>query len=66
MTLDDGLLVGRDGTLRAAMRCIDANTTGIALVVDGERRLLGTVTDGDIRRAILADIDLDSSLAVGA
>ncbi len=62
MTLDDGLLVGRDGTLRDAMRCIDANTTGIALVVDGERRLLGTVTDGEIRRAILADVDLDTSL----
>ena len=62
MTLDDSLFMGRDGTLRDAMRCIDANRTGIALVADGERRLLGTVTDGDIRRAILADIDLDTPL----
>jgi dTDP-glucose pyrophosphorylase len=45
-------------SLREAMACIDSNRTGIALVVDGERRLLGTVTDGDLRRAMLADLDL--------
>jgi dTDP-glucose pyrophosphorylase len=42
------------------MMCIDRNAEGIALVVDEERRLIGTVTDGDIRRAILAGMDLDS------
>lgn len=31
----------------------------IALVVDGEGRLLGTVTDGDIRRALLEKTPLD-------
>lgn len=30
---------------------------GLALVVDSENRLLGTVTDGDIRRAILTGVD---------
>lgn len=33
----------------------------IALVVDDQGRLLGTVTDGDIRRAILRGISLDES-----
>ncbi len=37
---------------------------GLALVVDEDRHLLGTVTDGDIRRAILADIDLDQPVEV--
>lgn len=32
---------------------IDRGSAQIALVIDGERRLLGTVTDGDIRRALL-------------
>lgn len=35
------------------MRLIDKTAMQIALVVDADRRLLGTVTDGDIRRAIL-------------
>jgi dTDP-glucose pyrophosphorylase len=46
--------------VRDAMACIDRNTKGIALVLDAGQRLLGTVTDGDIRRAILAKIPLDS------
>jgi nucleotide sugar dehydrogenase len=32
---------------------------GIALVVDKDQRLLGTVTDGDVRRAVLASGSLD-------
>jgi dTDP-glucose pyrophosphorylase len=41
------------------MECIDRSAKGIALVLDNECRLIGTVTDGDIRRAILAGMDLD-------
>ncbi len=52
-------LVSPESSIREVMACIDRNAKGIALVVDGDRRLLGTVTDGDIRRAILARIDLD-------
>ena len=42
-----------------AMICIDRNARGIALV-DKEGRLLGTVTDGDIRRAVLARVNLET------
>ncbi len=48
-------------SIREVIACIDKNQEGIALVVDKQRHLLGTVTDGDIRRAILAGVDLDSS-----
>ena len=44
----------------AAIRDVMANiglAKGLALVVDGRNRLLGTVTDGDIRRAILTGVD---------
>ena len=44
------------------MECIDQSAKGIALVLDDERHLIGTVTDGDIRRAILAGMDLDLSI----
>jgi dTDP-glucose pyrophosphorylase/CBS domain-containing protein len=49
-------------SIREAMACIDSNSKEIALVVDQQGYLLGTVTDGDIRRAILAAFDLDSQV----
>jgi len=53
-------LVALDSSIREVMACINRNAKGIALVVDEERHLVGTVTDGDVRRAILAGIiDLD-------
>jgi dTDP-glucose pyrophosphorylase len=44
------------------MGVIDRHGKGIALVVDEQQRLLATITDGDIRRAILAGLDLDQSV----
>lgn len=35
---------------------------GIVLVVDSNRKLLGTITDGDVRRALLAKMDLNQSV----
>ena len=49
----DRILVGPKATIRETMAQIGAGGAEIALVVDGTRRLLGTVTDGDIRRALL-------------
>ena len=43
-----------------ALRIIDSSRLQIAMVVDGEGRLLGTVTDGDVRRALLAGKSLTS------
>jgi len=54
------LCVFPTASIREAMACIDRNSKEIALVVDPQGYLLGTVTDGDIRRAILAAVDLDS------
>jgi dTDP-glucose pyrophosphorylase len=39
---------------------IQAAAKQIALVVDGDGKLLGTITDGDVRRSILAGIPLDA------
>ncbi|MGC8806551.1 MAG: aminotransferase class I/II-fold pyridoxal phosphate-dependent enzyme [Thiomonas sp.] len=43
-------------TLRDALTTLDATAQGIVLVTDAQRRLLRTVTDGDLRRAALAGI----------
>ena len=42
-----------------AMAKLDANTTKIILVLDADGRLNGTLTDGDVRRAMLAGITLE-------
>lgn len=49
-------------TISETMRVIDKGAKGIALVIDEDRRLLGTITDGDVRRAILASVDLNEGV----
>jgi dTDP-glucose pyrophosphorylase len=44
--------------------CIDRNERGIAIVVDADWHLLGTITDGDVRRAMLLGVNLDASVGV--
>ena len=53
------LCVSAHSTIRQAIACIEKNTAKIALVVDEDTQLLNTVTDGDVRRAMLAGTDLD-------
>ena len=56
------LCIEPDKRIREAMEYIDRNLKGIVLVcVQG--RLVGTVTDGDIRRAILMGSDLEAPVA---
>ena len=56
------LVIGPASSVREVMELIDRSGIGIALVLDESQHLLGTVTDGDIRRAILAGTDLNSSV----
>jgi dTDP-glucose pyrophosphorylase len=53
-------VISSSSTLRQAMQAIDDGRLGIALVVDPEGRLLGTITDGDVRRALLRDDGLEA------
>ena len=52
-----------DAPIREAVRLIEESRRGIATVVDDEGRILGTLTDGDIRRLILRGGGLDSPVA---
>ena len=56
------LLIAPQSTVRQAIQAIDAGRAHLALVVEPARRLVGTVTDGDVRRALLRGIDLDAPL----
>lgn len=47
-------LIPPTATVRDAMRTLESCEAKIAIVVDGDRKLLGVLTDGDVRRALLA------------
>lgn len=53
------LRISPEHSILQAMASIDRNGEGITMVVDSENRLIGTVTDGDIRRAILSGMNLE-------
>jgi len=53
-------IIPSTASIRAAMEAIDRDVSRIALLVGAGGELVGTVTDGDARRAILAGTSLDS------
>lgn len=46
--------------IRDALQLIDSESLRIALVVDDQFRLLGVVTDGDVRRGLLKNLSINS------
>jgi len=55
-------IVPADATLKYAIQCLNKSGLQIVLVVSPEEILLGTLTDGDIRRGLLRGLDMDSSI----
>jgi dTDP-glucose pyrophosphorylase len=55
-------LLNIDSTLRQAIACLEESACQIILVVSTDNTLLGTLTDGDIRRGLLRGLDLDSPM----
>ena len=53
-------IIHASATMREVIANLNASGLQIVLVVDEEQKLLGTVTDGDIRRSLLLGVDLDS------
>ncbi|MGI8401534.1 MAG: nucleotidyltransferase family protein [Gemmatimonadaceae bacterium] len=54
------LLVLVDATLLEALQVLEAGAQSIAFVCDADQKVIGSLTDGDARRAILAGASLDS------
>lgn len=59
----ENILISPHSTIRQALEIIDKGAMKIALVVDEQQKLLGTLSDGDVRRAILKGINLDESVS---
>jgi dTDP-glucose pyrophosphorylase len=51
-------IVGTQATVGEAIAAIENGSIQVALVLNGESRLLGIVTDGDVRRGLLRGIPL--------
>lgn len=67
MTNIDPILVPLGISLKEIMKVIDeaphrGSVAGIALVIDENRKLLGVVTDGDVRRALLKGASMSSKV----
>ena len=60
MKLED-LFIREEATIREALSQLDKTAQKILIVVEG-RKLLGVLTDGDIRRWILKNGDLNESI----
>lgn len=56
-------LLAADATLQQAILSLDASALQIAIVVDHDGSLIGTLTDGDIRRGLLRGLDMQSPVA---
>jgi dTDP-glucose pyrophosphorylase len=52
------ILIPPSATIAQAICVIDKEALRVALIVDGKEQLLGIVTDGDIRRAIIRHVPL--------
>lgn len=59
----ESVLIPPDLPLQSAIGVLDRGGLQIAVVVDEHRRILGTVTDGDIRRALIRQVSLTAPVA---
>lgn len=55
-------LLPANACLRDAIRCLDQSGLQIAMLVSDTDQLLGTLTDGDIRRGLLRGLELHDSV----
>lgn len=68
MSVDGDLIadftVSDKNTIRGAMEVISANGREVVVVRDDHNKILGLVTDGDIRRGLLSGLTLESSVTL--
>ena len=58
----DKLYIKSQESLFSAISAIDKNSLGVIFIVDDKKKLIGVLTDGDIRRALLNGKSLESSI----
>lgn len=56
------IVIAPQSTIEDALKVIEAGAVRIAFVVDEDGRLLGTLSDGDVRRAIIGRMPLSANV----
>lgn len=56
------LFVYKSYSIKEVLKIIDSGAIGMVIVVDEDKKIIGTITDGDIRRAILQDYSIDEPI----
>ncbi len=56
------IIVKTTDTIKETLQTIDTQALRIAVVIDSDKKVIGTICDGDIRRAILKGCELDDSI----
>ena len=54
--------INQNATIKKALKVIAGGNIKIATVVDKKDKLIGTITDGDIRRGFLKGLNINSSI----
>ncbi|MDO9267467.1 MAG: nucleotidyltransferase family protein [Sulfurimonas sp.] len=58
----DNIKLAPNATIKEALKTIDNGAMQIAIVVGKDNQLIGTLTDGDLRRGLLNNLSLDDSI----
>ncbi len=62
MYLIEEIKISPNTAIRKALEVIDQGAMKIALIVDDEQKLIGTLSDGDIRRGLLSGLGMEDSI----
>ena len=62
MTDTPSICLSPTASIRDALSVIESARSQFSIVVDTSNHLIGTLTDGDIRRGLLAGMSLDTSI----
>lgn len=55
-------ILKEDNTMQEAVKVLDEEALRIVMIVDEDNKLIGTITDGDIRRGLLKRLSMNSPL----
>lgn len=58
----ENIIISEDATLRKVLSVIEEGKLKIALVVNNDKKLVGLITDGDVRRALLNNLKIDDTI----
>ncbi|NMB10343.1 MAG: CBS domain-containing protein, partial [Tissierellia bacterium] len=58
----DNYCIYDDDNLKLALEKIDKNKHGFLIVLNSNKKVIGTLTDGDIRRSLINEIELSDEV----